>query len=123
MTTVSELAGQLAARARYCARTAVWPQQLEPLARTYDQHVSWLANAPVRGCGHADGPPYIIVAGAEDRAWCIECVKEILRNDSPPCGNCVTRGTEVFMFPFGDIIAAGNICPECGGEALTTGPT
>ncbi len=121
MTTVSELAGQLAARARYTSRTACAPAQLEQLALAYDQHVSWVANAgSLRGCGHADAAPYIIVAGAEDRAWCIECVNDVLRNNAPNCGNCFSR-TRVYMFPFGDIVAAGNICPECGGLALTAG--
>jgi hypothetical protein len=123
VTTVSELTGQLAARARYRATTAWQPGYLEKLALAYDQHVAWVANTErPRSCGHADTVPYIIVVGAEDRSWCIECVKDILRNDSPPCGNCTSR-TEVIMFPFGDIVAAGNICPDCGGLALTTGMT
>ena len=122
MTTVSGLAGELAARGRYTARTASGPLQLEPLARAYDQHVSWTANTgKIPGCGHVSMPPYIIVTGAEQSAWCVECVKAVLRNDSPPCGSDPQHRTRVFMFPFGDIVAAGNICPECGGEAITTG--
>jgi hypothetical protein len=122
MTSVSELTGGLASRIRYGARTASSPLLLGALAAAYDEHVFRMANVGEGpDCGHVKAPPYIIVAGAEEKAWCIECVKAVLRNDSPMCASDPPHRTKVYMFPFGDIVAAGNICPDCGeGPAFAT---
>jgi hypothetical protein len=126
VTTVSELAGQLAARASYTAQTADKPARLGPLANAYTQHVHLIANysaanPTIRRCPHVESPPYIVVTGSEDRAWCIECVKEVLRNDNPLCAGQGQHRTRVFMFPFSDTVVAGHICPDCGeGPAFAT---
>lgn len=119
MTTVSQLAAALTA-GRYCARTASYPAQLDPLASAYGAHASWISNGKVLGCAHAGEPPYIVIADWEDRAWCTACVRTAL-DDPPPYCRTVEHGvTRIYMFPFGDILVAGYICPECGGAPATS---
>ena len=119
MKSVSNLAAALTA-GRYCAQTASHAAQLEPLASTYGGHAGWIRNGKVRTCGHVTEPPYIVVADWEDRSWCAECVEKALDSPAPYCRTVEHGVTRIYMFPFGDILAVGYICPECGGAPATS---
>ncbi len=115
MATVTGLTGELAVR--HAAQTAVVQAQLTVLALAYDQHVTQRAacGGASPHCGHASEPPYIVIAGAEERAWCSRCVKGALSGGGSPCEEC--RGeTAIYMHPFGEIVVAADICQDCGGD-------
>jgi hypothetical protein len=115
MATVTGLAGDLALNSS--AQTAVLPAQLTVLALAYDQHVAQRARQDGGAgphCGHVSEPPYIVMPGAEDRACCARCAAGALPPAGLQCAECPGE-TAVYMFSYGDVVAAATICQDCGG--------
>lgn len=116
MVTVTGLAGELAATRS--AQTAVLPAQLTVLALAYDQHAAQRARqggGPGPHCGHVSGPPYVVLAGAEDRACCVACAAGSLHQARQQCAQCPGE-TAAYMFPYGEVVVAAILCQDCGEE-------
>ena len=114
MTTVTGLAGELASRLG--AQTAVVQPQLSVLASAYDDHVvrrARIGHGP--DCGHAGELPYIVIPVVVERAWCAACVNDALPAAGLPCEEC-PGVTALYMFSYGEIVVAANLCQDCGGN-------